>query len=126
MSVGAVDADARVEVQFGGNPRGAPAPPLRARRHSSGPARAARGGDEVVDVEEAAPREALADAEARDRGGVLVAGLERRDESVARRTLGVDAVDEPRRGAEVRAELEQGRVARCDSPAGSSRTSGTS
>ena len=107
MSVGAVDADARVEVQLAA----ALAARLRLDLAHYGvrvapPAQRA-AGDEVVDVEEAAPREALADAETRDRGGLLVARLELRDESVARRTLGLDAVDERRRRAEVWAELER-------------------
>lgn len=53
-----------------------------------------RPGDQVVDVEEPPPREALADEEAGRGGGILLAGLEGGDQAVAIRSLSLDLCDE--------------------------------
>ena len=84
MRVLAVLADARVEVEL----RAAAAPRLvlQPREQAVGEAAAAvrLGGDEVVDVEVAAPGEELVDAEARDGGGLLGAVLERAERAGSR------------------------------------------
>ena len=69
----------------------------------------ALGGDEVVDVEVVAPGEHLVDAEARHRGGLLGAVLERAGEPVTGRHAGARrSPDERLRAGVVPPQLEQG------------------
>ena len=78
-------AEAGVEVEL--RAAGLPRLLLEPREQPVGVALAAvrRGGDEVVDVEVLLPGEELVDAEARDRGGLLVAVGEDADQPVAAR-----------------------------------------
>src|SRR4051794_41531596 len=64
--------------------------------------------DEVVDVEVAAPREVLLDAEAGDGGRIVLAGLEGADEAVAGGALAVGERGERLGRRALRAQLEQG------------------
>src|SRR4051794_39816692 len=84
---------------------------LRQPAHERGavPAPAAvRAGDEVVDVEVAAPREVLLDAEAGDGRRVVLAGLEGADEAIAGGALAVGERGERLGRRALRAQLQQG------------------
>jgi hypothetical protein len=108
VRVEAVGPDRRVEVELlAAEPAALVGEPVEQR---PGVAVAARGGQsrQVVDVQEAAPREQMADTEPGDRHGVLLALLERTDEPVPLPALHlVDAADELVLVVEVGPQLPQ-------------------